>query len=408
MSYAKQATYNTIGNLVTLGAQWLIIMLIPKITDFTEAGVFAIAVSVASIVNQISTYNHQYQISNQYHDFSENDFAVSRIVLIVLSLALIVPISLLFGYGWYQIEIIVAYSVYRSIINYAFFHMASLQIMGHLDYSGKCMMAEGIVSFTVFMGSYAAAGNLLLSLSLMALTGGGMFLLLMSSGYSRYRGKAFRVDLTHSENVKELIVVSSPLFISAIVPILLTALPKMILENYYGQEIVGIFNTLASPTTLIPTLAISVFTPLIVYFADICRRGDMRLLRIKFTRLLLLMALLCVAAYTVSYLLAEPVFVLIYGQGIQEYVYLFNIMIVGVFLYSIGALGITVMTTKNQKRAAGVTTTAVFLISLAIFMILIPRYGIDGATWSLLVSYAVFAAAVSAAVYLIPLPPVLK
>ena len=42
MSYSKQITYNTFGTVVTLFCQWLIIMFIPKITDFAEAGIFAV------------------------------------------------------------------------------------------------------------------------------------------------------------------------------------------------------------------------------------------------------------------------------------------------------------------------------------------------------------------------------
>ena len=71
---SNQILYNTIGSSVTLFFQWLIIMLIPRMTDFSDAGVFAVAISICSILNYVATlFMNQYQVSDQYEKFSEND-----------------------------------------------------------------------------------------------------------------------------------------------------------------------------------------------------------------------------------------------------------------------------------------------------------------------------------------------
>ena len=99
MAILKQMSWYTLGNIVTLFCQWVIIMLIPKITDFSEAGIFAVAISVASIVNQIATFSlNTYQIADGYEKFTKNSYAVARLTTITISFLCMIPIILMFDY----------------------------------------------------------------------------------------------------------------------------------------------------------------------------------------------------------------------------------------------------------------------------------------------------------------------
>lgn len=399
-----QISYNTIGNVVTLFGQWLIIMLIPMVTDFTEAGIFAVAVSVSSIMNQIAIFMlNQYQVADQYEHYSENDFAVARVVTIVISFVCIAPVSLLFGYDMEQIMIIVAYTVYRNLINYAYLHQSSLQIIGHLDYAGKCMVVEGIVSFSAFLGTYVLFGNLLLSTSIMAVFGGGIFLLIMCRGYRKYTGHSYGHDLSDRSKTIPLLKIGFPLMVSSLCPIIITALPKLILENQWGTELVGYFSTLTSPTIIVPTLAQAVFIPFTVYFSNLCKRNEFRRLQIQYGKMLLVLSVAAVLFYGISVVLAGPVFEFIYGEDIVPYVDYFNILIVGIFLYTAGICGITILITKNQGFAAGLASVISLLCSIVILFLWISSGGMDGATWGLMASYGVFGFLITACIYLIPL-----
>lgn len=406
MSVKKDISYNTVGNVTALFGQWLIIMLIPMISDFSEAGVFAVAISVSSIMNQIAICTlNQYQVADQYEHYSENDYAVTRLITIAISFVCIAPVSLLFGYGTEQILIIVAYTVYRNIINYAYLHQSSLQIINHLDYAGKCMILEGVISFCVFITSYALLDNLLLSTSMMALAGGGVFIVSMSNGYKHYTGHRYGLSLKNRSNVVPLLGIGIPLMVSSLCPIIITALPKLILENQWGTEIVGYFSTLTSPTNIVPTLAQAIFIPFTVYFANLCKRFEFYRLKIQYGKILVALSLSAIIFYIASVLLAGKVFELIYGPEITPYVDYFNIMIVGIFLYTAGICGITVLITKKQGAYAGLSAIVSLLCSIFIFMLWIPSGGIDGATWGLVASYGIFGLLMTLCVYLIPLKP---
>lgn len=403
MNYKKEVSYYTVGNIATLFFQWLIIMILPKISNFGEAGIFAVAVSVVSIINQIATFTlNQYQVSDRYEHYSENDYVVARLITIGLSFIFIIPISIIFNYDFNQISIIIAYSVYRNLINFSYLQMSSMQIIGRLDYAGKAMIIEGIVSFSCFIGTYSITSNLLLSTLIMAIAGGGIFLYVMENGYKTMTGKHIQCKIKEVQRLKTLLITGSALLVSMTCPIIITAMPKLLLESYWGDTIVGYFSTLTAPTIVIPTIASSIFAPFIIVFSDICKKNDMRLFKMQFTKIIILFLLGGLFCFLISHLLSEPIFRLIYGPQITQYTDYFDLLVIGISLYSIGTCGITVLITKNQSRYAGIGSFIAMITSIAIFLAIIPDGGLEGASWGLLIAYGLFALILTLFAYVLP------
>ena len=404
-SKQKQMTYNTAGSIVTLFCQWMIMMVIPKMTNFSEAGVFAIALSICSILNIVATFwLHQQQVADQYTRYSENSYRATRLLTIAISFGLCLLVVLLFDYTLEQNLVIIAYMVYRNLLHYAHIHMATLQIRERLDLAGKCMILEGIVSFIAFVVSYHLTNDLVLSVAVMAVLGGGIFLGSVAYGYRRVVGRGYPWHGTDWTDVSSLMRIGAPLLLSIVAPVAITALPRLILQMTDGEELVGIFGTLAAPTLVIPTLVLGLFAPFIVYFSNLSRKGDMALLRKQYLKMAGLIIILGVFGYLLSWVAAGWVFERIYGDEIVPYVALFDIMVLGIAFYSVGMWGITVLITKEQGRAAAIASAAALVVSIIIFALMIPAHGINGATYGLMLSYGVFGLLISLCVLFLPLP----
>lgn len=401
--HSKEITFNTIGNVVTLFFQWLIIMLIPKITDFAEAGVFSVAISVCTIMNHFATFSlREFQISDQNSRFRDDDYRVVRLITIAISFIGIVPFSLVFGYGAEQTLIIIAYMLYRNLIHYAYVYSAPLQIAGHLDYVGKCMAVEGVFSFVSFMAVYIASEDLLLAVFLMAAIGGGYFLASQVAGYRKDVGRSAGIKDIDWPRARELFSVGLPLLLSILAPTVITALPKLLIQFEEGDDLAGIFSTLSTPTIIVPTLAISVFAPFIVPFTNIARSGDMASLRQQFTKVVMLIAGFGLVCVILSLLLQDWVFGTFYGEEMEPYSQYFALLMLGITAYTVGTIGTTVLITKNQGPYAAAASFAALLISIPLFLTMIPGSGVEGASWALVVSYFVFGLLVAMCVYLVP------
>ncbi|MDR0777956.1 MAG: oligosaccharide flippase family protein [Methanomassiliicoccaceae archaeon] len=404
VSKQKQITYNTVGNMVTLFCQWLILMIIPKITDFSEAGVFAVALSICSILNIFATFSlNQYQVSDQYVRYSENDHRVARLITVALSFVMCLFVVLFFDYTLKQNMVIVLYMVYRNLLHYAWLHAATLQIRERFDYVGKCMILEGIVSFVSFIIPYYITNDLVLSVAVMAVLGGGIFLLSMAYLYRKTEGHRYPRHRADRSTVSSLIKVGVPLLLSAASPIIITALPKLILQMTDGDDIVGIFSTLSTPTIVIPTIITGVFTPFIVYFSNLSRKGNMPLIRRQYLKMTGLVLLLGAVCYVMSRFTAGSLFETVYGDEIAPYVRFFDILIVGIIFYSIGMWGTTVLITKDQGMAAAIAAAVSLAISFMIFFVAIPSSGMGGAAYGLIGAYGIFGLLISLCVLFLPL-----
>ena len=404
MGVSRQITYNTAGNIVTLFCQWMIIMIIPRMTDFAAAGVFAVALSICSIFNVFATFRlDQYQLSDQYVNFAENDYRVARNITIALSFGLCLIVLLFFNYTWEQNLVIILYMVYRNLLHYAYIYAATLQINDRWEYVGKCMMLEGVVSFTSFALSYYITGDLVVSTAVMAVLGGGVFLLTVAHGYVKTMGRKYPRYKTERPAVSSLMKIGTPLMLALVAPIVITALPRIILQATDGDELTGIFGTLAAPTIIVPTLIAGVFAPFIIYFSNVSRHGDMPLLRKQYSKTVLLTLALGVAGYALSCVAAGYLFELVYGDEIVPYVKYFCVLMIGITFYSIGMWGITVLITKEQGRAAAVASGVSLAIAAAIFAYAIPGHGISGATYGLMAAYGIFGLIISLCVILLPL-----
>lgn len=396
--------YNTVGSVVTLFCQWLIMMLIPRMTNFSEAGIFTATISICSIINIFATFSlNQYQIADQYVNYSENTYRVARVVTILLSFAMCFAVIFFMDYSIKQNILILVYMAYRNLLHFAYLYTAGLQIHDHLDYAGKCMIVEGIISLFSFVIVYNLTNDLVLSTLLMALLGGGSFLLLTAQGYRKYVSKDISVKKAEWPATESLIKIGVPLLLSGVAPIVITALPKLILQIYEGDEIIGIFGTLSAPTIIIPTVITGMFVPFIILFSDISRSGNFKLLRVKYLKsigLILGFGVLCIA---VSIIGAEFAFSMLYGDQIIPYVHYFNVLLAGITFYSIGMVGITVLMTKEQGRAAAIISILVLVASIPVFMYSISEYGMDGASYGLAAVYCIFGFLISLGVLFLPL-----
>ena len=404
MSVSKQVTYNTAGSIVTLFCQWLIMMIIPKMTDFSEAGVFAVALSVCSILNIFATFSlNQYQISDQYAKYSENDYRAARMATMALSFVLCLFVVLFFNYSLEQNLVIILYMVYRNLLHYAYLYTATLQIRERLDYVGKCMILEGIVSFISFIPIYYVTADLVVSTAAMAVLGGGIFLLTVGHGYKKTEGRGYPRHPADRAVISSLIRTGVPLLLSVVAPIVITALPKILLQATDGYEIAGIFSTLSTPTIVIPTLITSIFAPFIVYFSNISKKGDIRMVRKQYLKTVLLTLSLGALCYVVSRLAGGYAFEMVYGADIVPYVHYFSVLMIGITLYSVGMWGITVLITKDQGKAAAAASLISLAIGAIIFFIAVPGYHMDGAVYGLMTAYGIFGLLISLCVLMLPL-----
>lgn len=404
MSKTKEVVYNTFGNIISLFCQWLIIILIPKISNFEDAGVFTVAVSVASILYFIASLAlRDHQVSDQNRSFSPNDYLILRLLTITVSFLCIIPIQLLFRYTLYQLLVIMGYVAYRNLLNFAYLYAASLQIDSRLDYVGKYTALEGIISFLSFLVIYVALGDLATSVFFMAIIGGGSYLILLRRGYLKYVDPEIRTRPLTKSHLKILVVIGIPLMFASMVPTVINALPKLLLQNMYGDAMAGMYGTLSAPIIVIPTVIAALFSPFITHFSNIVRSENFCEFKRNYIRCNVYILLFGAGMVILSVFLERPAFQLLYGHSMDGFVDYFAYLVTAIVFYSIGLVSSVVLVTKNQWKYSAKACLFALIFSVIINVLMIRGSGFEGATYALVISYLIYAALNVIITYFVPL-----
>ena len=398
---SKQIILNTIGYSTTMFCQWLIILLVPKIGDFSDAGVFAIAISFGTLTNIIAPFSlYQYQVADQYQKYKENDYFYCRLYTTAFCMILGIIAIFAFNYSLVQALSVIFYMLYRMIIHYSSLYQASIQIKERLDYVGISLAVEGIVSLLSFLVSFMVWHNLPVSILFMSVLGGGVFFFMMKCGHYRIVGRDYQKKPFNHNKAMMLFVIGIPVMISNMVPIAITAAPKIILRMYETEEIVGIFGTLTAPTVIIPTVIGGVFSVFIIKFAHMYDNGDYRSIKYGYVKTTAIITLFGIASFIVSIFVEDFFFGLLYGDTIMPYTHYFKTLVAGMVLFSIGSCGNIILIIENRIMEAAVYSAVSLILSVVVMMVFIPSGSIDAAVYTLLLSYGLYALLISVCIFM--------
>ena len=169
--------------------------------------------------------------------------------------------------------------------------------------------------------------------------------------------------------------------------------PRYLLQQKLGTAELGIFASLAYLLTAINLIVIALGQSVCTRMARLFADSDIRRFKALLGKLVLFAAVLGMAALGLASVMGRPVLTFVYRPEYAEHIDLLLLMIVDATLVAIGSFLGFGMTAARCFRpqmpimAATVATTVVFTL------LLIPRFGLMGAGYGLLIASFVRAAA---------------
>lgn len=167
-----------------------------------------------------------------------------------------------------------------------------------------------------------------------------------------------------------LLITCLPLAIVAFLNNLSINLPKIYLEQYFGSEVMGYYNSVASPTVVVQLAATTIFAPLVPILTLEYNQGNkdkfLGILK-KFGGLVLGLSVLCLIG---AKLLGRWGLVLLFKESIEPYVYLFVPVIIVSILIAVNASLFSLCTLLREIRTqyiigvAGVVSAWIFALTV--------------------------------------------
>lgn len=385
-SVQQNMLFNTVGSLIYYICQWLMTVIIVRISGYEDSGILSIAMSVTAAPAIVGLFNiRSYQVSDMNGQYSDKTYIRSRMYTNLLSYIVCTLMVLMNGYNQYKAAVILVFMLFKVTEGFADVYYGIEQKWNRMDYAGISLTIRGFGSIAIFIGVLMITKNLLICILVMSIFSIAVVLLYdrrivhTQSEEEEQKG----LDGEGQKEVWSLLLTCLPLAVVAFLNNLSINIPKIYLEKFFDSEVMGYYSSVASPTVVIQLAATTIFAPLVpvltLEYNQKNKKNFMAIVR-KFA---VLVIGLSVVALIGSKLLAHWGLVLLFGKSIEPYVYLFVPIIVISILIAVNASLFSICTLlriiKTQYLIGVAGVASAWLLSLTI----VKTQSMIGVVWAL-------------------------
>ncbi|SDO05760.1 oligosaccharide flippase family protein [Alkalicoccus daliensis] len=384
LSLRKNMSWTLAGNLVYAACQWGMLVVLAKLGTPEMVGIFALALAITAPVMMLTNLQlRAIQATDTVERYTFNDYLGLRSLMSFIALLIICLIILLTNYSFETMLVILIISVAKIVESISDISFGLMQKNEFMDYIAISKIIKGILSLVTF-GTILWITNSIIYGSLSLVITWGMVLILFDV-YNAKRFAKFKPTFNFAK-MKNIVILSLPLGVVLMMGSLNTNTPKYFLEYYIGQEALGYFAALAyliiAGNTVISALGQSATPRLAKYYAS----GNTYSFRKLIYKLILIGLLVGSLALMGAIIMGEEILTILYQEDYANYSYVFIlIMIAGVIKYVASFLGYGITATRSfkiQPLIGGVYVSA----SLIGGYLLIPSYGLEGASYVLILA----------------------
>lgn len=384
LSLKKNMLWNSGGSLVYLLGQWLMSVLIVRLSSgYDAAGLLTLAMSVYGIFSPIAQYRmYTYQVSDVKKENTAGEYMAFR--LLTCSIALLsCAIYSLFTCPLEAVLPILLYGIFKTSSSIIDVLHATDQRYRRMDFIGMSLGLQGVFSFIVFVVVFAASRDLCLTFIGMticcALVG-----VIYDLPHTLRFGK-IHVRITRQKAWK-LLVMCAPMVIGSILMATAPSLPRQYLFAKFGDAMLGIYGSISAPVAIIQMGAAYIYNPLIGYFSDYYAARNMRdfyKLLARASLAILGVGILCGIALMVA---GKPLLNLLFSNNIDEYIYILPLIIVSAILVAyMGFLNDLLITFRDLKGTL-IGGAVAFVISAIATIPCVNLFVMNGISISLILS----------------------
>lgn len=385
-SVQQNMIFNTAGSLIYYACQWLMTILIVRISGYEDAGVLSIAMSVTAAPAIVGLFNiRSYQVSDLEGQFSDSIYVRSRIVTNILSFLICILMIIVGGYNLEKSAVIIIFMLFKVAEGFADVYYGIEQKNERMDYAGISLTVRGIGTIILFTIVMLCTRSLFFSVLAISL-----FSFIVILGYDRRIVKRWNTTADDKkQSVIKLLRVCFPLAVVAFLNNLSLNIPKIYLESYFGSEVMGFYSSVASPTLVVQLAATTIFAPLIpilsLQFQERNKKGFFGIIK-KFAILVLGLSVICLIG---SKLLARWGLVLLFSESIEPYVYLFVPIIIISILIAINASLFSICTLIREIKSQYIIGLLGVLSAWLFSVTVVKAYSMIGVVYALAGTLAV-------------------
>lgn len=380
----RNMLWNAFGNIVYMGCQWLLTILVANLGGLADAGILSVAMSVSATFQTIALFGiRSYQVSDLEGKYSDGIYVRFRILTCTVSFVGCVVASLILGYRNDTLLATAFFMLFRLAEVFSDVLHGIAQKRDRLDVAGKSFAIKGIGLVTVFWAVYALTSRLSVALLCMAL-----FSVLSTLLYDLPVIR--RINPTFWEKrgggQGKLATETAPLCAYLFAVSVISTLPKLILEKQCGEELLGAYASIFAPALLITAAAGYLYNPFVPSFAVHWQENDTRSFLKLFVKISVAILGFAAVVLAAGALVGEWGLTLLFGEKIRAHISLLMPILLAISVYAYFGFLCMLEVVLRDFLWLLISCGIGVIFELAVTSIWIAQSGANGASYSFIVS----------------------
>lgn len=385
LSVKANMIYNTVGTTIYNFCIWLASVLIVKLSGFADAGLFSLAITVTNAPAVIALFNmRNFQASDLNGEYTDRTYITSRAISNLIAFVICTGMIFFYRYDLMKSMTILAYMMFKIVEGVVDVYHGIDQRKGRMDYVGISLSIRGIGSLVAFLLVFHFTSSLLICFLAMTLVSIAVVFF-----YDRRMVKPLldgRVTEHLSKQVFALLLTCLPLAVVYFLNSLSMMIPRLTLEKYFGQEVMGYYSSVSTPTIVVQVAAGSLIAPLIPVLTRCFRSREKRGFLKTICGFYLVAAVLTLLAVVLAYFFGDWLLTAFFGEGILPYVYLFIPILLMSVLIAVNATLFAILTLMRIIRPQYVIGIAGFLAAIVSSLTIVKTLSVDGVVWATMIT----------------------
>lgn len=384
ISMSSSIFWNTFGSIFYLGCQWLMTILVVRLSNVTNAGILSLAMSVCNIWYCIAVYGmRNFQVSDTNAQYLDSTYIFSRFLSTGSAAIGCLAYTFIMPYDLKTSFCILFFFVYKSSEALFDVYAGIFQKEWRLDYAGKSMILRGILTLTIFSVILYFTNDLPITIIVMALS---CFLSLIFYDIPiAHKTAQIKMEYRFNE-IKDLFIKCSPLVLYTFLSTAIGSIPKLFLEQISGSYKLGIYSSVATPTLIIQMGATYIFNPFVTLFAEYYLSKDKKRFLNILKKCFLAVFLIAIAGIIGGQLFGVWGLKILYGNEIAKYSTLLIPLIICTILTAFSWLLCGILTATRQFYGLVISNVIAVLSSVILSPALERIFDMQGASLALAVS----------------------
>lgn len=378
----KNFIWNTIGTTLNAFSSFFLLVIVTRVNDINEAGIFTFGYSIALLLQYIGLYyGRVYQVAND--KFSNFDFLITKIILCFIMMLSSIFLLLIRNYSFEKNLIILSLCLFKMIESYFDNGYAIFQKNENIYLSGQSMILKSILGMLVFFLVDIITKNVVFSIFSLIIVN-----LLI---YFLFDHKKLKNKIIKSKINKNIIITIfkdgfSPFLILFLTLFLVNEAKYIIDFLKINDNYQTIFGIILMPATVVVLMVQYMVQPYITTIKSTFEKKDMDKFKEILFKMIFITFVIGIIVIIFAYLLGIPVLQLVYGINLDNQKNNLIIILLGAIFYGTATILSNALIAIHQNWIQVIILFLISIITIALSMFLIKNYILLGASCSYFIS----------------------